>query len=219
MSGSLRIEDASSAQSEHASVTFMRGAVGTHIGLRYRANDEGELHHLHLAFHNDLMDDDSPQPGTFRVVSSVPLEDLTDVALIARLVAKRHVEGGLPYAFEAGASFDENGSLTLGKSLGLTCATFVLAIFDAAHVRLLDAATWKTRSAKRAEEDKKAQESLVNYLRRKDPAHSERVEAEIGCTRFRGEEVAAASGLAHRPVNFSTAEIAGAEVLRHLENS
>lgn len=114
------------------------------------------------------------------------------------------------------ARFDPDGTLQLGRSLGLTCATFVTLVFGHAGIHLLDMSTWDTdRSAERKREDEDAQRRLVAYLRRnpESAAHADLVERQVGCTRIRAEEVAAASGMTGHPIPFVRAEPEGRRVL------
>lgn len=119
----------------------------------------------------------------------------------------------LPYGLRFGtSSFDDSGRFVAGPNeTGLTCATFVIAIFEWAGVPLIDISTWQARA-----EDEQAQRALVEVLRGSrdaTPEHIVAVEREIGCIRVRPEEVAASSTLPERPLNFADAARIGAEVL------
>lgn len=115
------------------------------------------------------------------------------------------------------AAILSDGSVTLGESLGLTCATFLLALFDAAQVKLLALGSWDTdRTAERCDEDEAAQRQIVLHLRSHDPGHARLVEQDVGCTRVRAEEVAAASGMTERPADFARVEPEGRSVLSRL---
>ncbi|HSO00783.1 MAG TPA: hypothetical protein VLS89_20970 [Candidatus Nanopelagicales bacterium] len=217
MSGSVTLKPVSSAPIEDAVVTMMKGAVGAHVGLLYRADHEGTRRHLHLADHFSLRDDLTAPSDAFWVVPGLDEFALADVRASARLIARRHEDGRVPYAFrQADARFDETGTLRLNQSLGLTCSTFVRLVFARAGVELVDAETWDLgRSAERRREDEAAQSRLVSYLRRRPDAqqHAERVEQEIGCTRIRAEETAVASGMKGHPISFARAEPQGRHVL------
>ncbi len=117
----------------------------------------------------------------------------------------------MPYALRVEASrFEESGRLVLGAGeLGLTCAAFVLLIFRNAGVELLDCATWTQRSPERTAADEEAQRRLVVMLHRENSAHADAVAAEVGCLRFRPEEVAAASAHRPHPVDYARVEALG----------
>ncbi|MDP3273674.1 MAG: hypothetical protein Q8Q09_00660 [Deltaproteobacteria bacterium] len=203
---------------EQAAVTVMMGAVGAHVGLYYLADDDGTRRHIHLAFHYQLLDEVRPPPDAVWVSPKLRPDELSDVATAARLVARRHRDGRVPYALaKRDAQLTDEG-LALGTSVGLTCATFVLVLFERAHIALMDESTWESgRTEARIAQDQAAQRKLVDYLEKRDGAHAKKVAAEVGCTRFRGEEVAAASGLPDHPVPFAVAELAGKQVLTDLQ--
>ncbi len=217
MTQQVALRPSSVAPAEDAVVTVMKGAVGAHVGLHYRADHGGSRRHLHLAFHFLLKDESAPPAESHWVVPSLDELALADLRSSARLIARRHADGLVPYAFQkADATFERTGALTLNASRGLTCATFLSLVFQHAGISLLDEPTWDHgRSALRIEEDKAAQELLVSYLRRTPGAtdHAALVEREVGCARVRAEEVAAASGMTHHPVSFARAEPEGRRLL------
>lgn len=142
------------------------------------------------------------------------------VRSLATLVANRHADGHVPYALRAAnATFARSsGEIRLNESIGFTCSTFVLRLFSSTGITLIDEPTWETgRSEARIEEDTAAQKKLVEFLRDRDPAHAAAVEREIGCTRIRAEEVAAASASTKPPVTFSDVVEVGARLLASLE--
>ena len=206
-------------QAQRAAVTIMPGAVGAHIGVRYVADDDGALRHMHLAFHHAFEDSACAPDDALWVVPGLRDEELEDVATSARLVARRHHDGRIPYAFDKrGAHFSAEGALVLGGSAGLTCATFVLVLFEHANLHLVDEVTWDAgRSAARIDEDERAQGELVAFLEKRDAAQAKRVEGEVGCTRVRAEEVAGASGIPGHPISFARAEPAGRYLLARLQ--
>jgi hypothetical protein len=86
-----------------------------------------------------------------------------------------------------------------------------MAMFDWAGITLLDTTSWRDRPA-----DRVAQENLVDMLRRDrrvSRQHIEAVEREVGCFRYRSEEVAAGSASQVRPLTFDDAEAAGQRIL------
>jgi hypothetical protein len=203
-----------------AAVFLHTGPVGAHVGVLYRASDEGEQRLVHQAWHHDSRVDEIP---VYATESGLPLwwvppgldqDELADLRSHAALVARRLRDGEIPYAFDPkDASVRSDGFVSLGRSLGLTCATFVMKVFEFARVQLLRGETWTQRSPERRSEDEAAQRALVGYLHREAPEHAARIEREVGCIRIRAEEVAAASGFEQRPVPFADAEAAGRSLL------
>ena len=197
--------------------------VGAHVGLAF-ADDVG-VFVIDQAWHFqtrcqefDAFVESSPVP----VLWSRPGFDndsAEDLATIARLVARRLVDNQLPYALALrDAHMDEDGVIDLRASLGLSCSSFLVVMFRAARVPLLDLTTWEAqRTEARRSEDSAAQTRIVEFLRPRHREHAQRVEAEVGCTRIRAEEVAAGSTFEQRPVTLRDTE-ARARVLLTLLN-
>jgi len=164
-----------------------------HTGLIYKTDDE--LRMLHLAWHHRVRDEEASS------VHSVPLKlNIIQSGLVATacgIVAARFGRLGaeqLPYGLRHCASaFVGEGKLNIaGRTSGLTCATFVLAVLDYAGIELLDIATWPERL-----EDVQWQEQIIALLElgspRAEPEHVAAVRADMPCARVRPEEVAAAA--------------------------
>lgn len=218
MTDAVVLHPASMTPTEAAVVTVMEGAVGAHVGLCYRdARGEGTRRHLHLAWHLRLEHEQDPPPEAFWVEPRPEELELANLAAAAHLIAARQQDGRIPYAFKpADARFDADGMLKLNQSRGLTCATFIILMFEYVGIRLLERTTWEqNRSDERKREDAEAQRVLVEYLRSKPDSrsHADLVAGEVGSTRIRAEEVAAASGMAGRPIPFARAEPEGRRVL------
>jgi hypothetical protein len=104
--------------------------------------------------------------------------------------------------------FNKDGELIYAKGdLGLTCATFILAILEGAMgFPLIDQSTWQER-----EEDKDWQKHVLDYFKLKnyeeEGYYSQQLidffESNLGCFRFRPEEVGAASGNDTAPSDYS----------------
>ncbi len=200
----------------HSVLTVCKSPVGAHVGLWYRDDDVGERRHLHLAFHFQLKNDLAPSGDALWIEPRLDEQQLKDVRRFARTIAKKHEDGRIPYAFQKGGARFLDGALELSGSLGLTCATFVELVFQQAGVSLLDTVTWEDgRTAARRAEDEAAQRRLVDHLKGMRGAEKQAalVEQEVGCTRIRAEEVAAASGMTGHPVPFARAEPEGARIL------
>lgn len=209
---SLSFAACATAPSHEAAVALSRGGIGLHTGLVYR--DGAQARVLHLAWHHRLTDEaPTPESPWFAVRPALDELELIRVASFAKNIAAVRPE--VPYALRSrGATFDEQGRYVPGGDAGLTCASFVVTVFESARVPLLDRASWEQRSPERQQEDTAAQQRLVAYLRASAAAeHVAAVEREVGCARLRSEEVAAASGLSPHPVAFAQAAPAG-EALR-----
>jgi hypothetical protein len=189
-------------------VAITRGEIGLHVGIVFRASDQ-RCRILHLAWHYRLRNEEALDGWAF----VAPLLDPVELQVLAGFCALLGaVRPRIPYGLQFSASrFDDDGRFIPGPGeTGLTCTTFVMAIFEWAVMPLLVRESWKVR-----DEDIAAQRALVSMLRETkdaDDGHVIAVEAEVGCMRFRSEEAAAASAMPVRPVHFDEAELAGARV-------
>ena len=114
-------------------------------------------------------------------------------------VIKDKGQTDIPYGFSYNgmAQYDNNGSLHIDSTLGgLTCATYVLALFNTFGIKLIDIDNWPHRS-----EDKNWQQQIydtlvrfANYIRI-TKSHLQHLYHKIGCRRFKPEEVAVSSAL------------------------
>ena len=193
MSETFRLADAHPV--ERSAVGLTRGDIGLHAGVVFRASDQ-TCRVLHLAWHYRLRSEVVPDGWAF----VVPVVDPIDLQVLAGFCALvEAVRPAIPYGLQFTASrFDDDGRFIPGPGeSGLTCTTFVLAIFEWARLPLLIRESWRVR-----DEDVAAQRALVDMLRRTKDAseeHIRAVEAETGCMRFRSEEAAAASLDARAP--------------------
>ena len=186
---------------------------GFHVGVLQRTGGQ-PVRVVHLAFHHRLREEAASDKWGW-VEADVVDDKLRLVAAFARRVHRSHQNGKVPYALRlATTRLDRQGRLFLGTSeRGLTCATFVILVFREMGVELIDPDTWEQRSDERVAEDNAAQIALVEMLRRENPTHAAAVALEVGCLRFRPEEVAAASANPPRPVKFGRAEGLGRQVV------
>ena len=199
----------------HVAIALCPGSVGQHVGVFYRLEASDQPKVLHLAWHHTLI---SETPGSEWAFMPTDIDtDILEVLagfcdLVFSNVANK---GTVPYAFEFGDSgIDDAGAVFVGgSSVGLTCATFVLALFRHARVELLDVNSWRQRDA-----DIAAQQKLVRFLERAgvDRSHVAAVCKQVGCMRYRAEEVAVASVSGPRPVSFERAESMGRDFEMYL---
>jgi hypothetical protein len=199
----LRIDDPVKAKPMIAA--FLQPASPWHSGLLYTDSNE-QTWYLHLAFHYDLRQEEPTATGAW-VEPPIPALFAEQVAAMCDLVWSRHGENGLPYALRYDAAyFDQTGELRGGpEEHGLTCSTFILAVFASAQLRLVDLSSWKDR-----EDDRTAQERIVDFLkkRRAHASHIEAVSKQVGCIRVRPSE--AVGACAHPlPCAFEQAKEAG----------
>lgn len=190
-----------------------------HIGMLFRPSESEAPRHLHLAWHQSLNNDLPQGPGLW-IHPAVPERRLPQVASICRLVWRNN-SNGIPYGFSQpnDECFDsETARYLLGPTQhGLTCASFVLAVFHRAGLPLVNCATWPTGR----DEDIIWQEFIVKMMSHPNshatPEHIKAVKDDVGSTRYRPEEVAGAATILNPPpADFDTAANRGLEILEAL---
>lgn len=187
-------------------VATVRAHEDAHSGIFYFDQDD-EPKVLHLAFHHRLecTADWTSWMGAIWAEPPIPKERVDAIGALCDLIARMHTNKGLAYALRfVNSSFDtRTGALNLGPGCsGLTCSTFVMAVFKSGAVQLLQEEQWQLR-----EGDKGRQQSLVDMLARfgASTEHVDRVKGEIGCVRFRPTDVGGAAGGVALPVGFEEA--------------
>jgi len=203
-------------------IACSRSGDGCHTGLLIKLNGATKM--LHFAFDKDLRFDERHKYAKdiiwvdFEFFNdSNDFEDNNKQILIAlaHRVSKRNlnkIRYGISYN---GDYFDDQGNLFLQSgTVGLTCATFLLAFFKGCFaLDLLNYFEWPSR-----EGDKKMQERLLNILLAEnvDKEHLQRVESENIKARFLPEEVTAASASKDLPAGFEFCNSLGSEINRYL---
>ncbi len=205
------------AENQHIAVAIgFVDANQRHVGLLHHDSESNGVRLLHLAWHHRLAND-SPTHDYLRVDPVIHPRRQLQVAAICRKVLRANPTG-IPYAFSApNDCFDEaTGQFLLGPARhGLTCASFVLAVFHVAGLPLVDYGTWPLNRTG----DREWQEQIVAALRgRATPEHVEAVRGEIGSVRFRPEEVAGAATVSPVPVGFEIAADRGRMILERLRS-
>jgi hypothetical protein len=189
-----------------------------HVGLLHRDESNQEVAMLHLAFHCRLRND-QPEPTYAWVDPAVHSARARQVAAVCRKVWRSNGEQ-IPFAFSAPSDcFDgETGAFLLGPTrIGLTCASFVLAIFHAAGLPLVDYGTWPAAG----ERDVAWQLHAISMLREHGASeeHVRAVEAEVGAVRYRPEQVAGGAACDALPASFDDAERLAGEVMQVLSTN
>ena len=70
-------------------------------------------------------------------------ERLQLLAALCKLIVDNYASDGLPYGFSSGAHFSRQGMLEPPEGFtGLTCASFVLAIFESEALEIIDHSAW-----------------------------------------------------------------------------
>lgn len=191
-----------------------------HIGILL--NDHGVGMILHLAWHKDVRFE-RVDPTYFWIPTGLPSEDV--MAISEALVA---AAANQPSLSSVSYSPLYEGSYFLGNSLhyvrnepghGLTCATFVLAVFDSFGYNLIDANQWPVR-----DEDEQWRDNVIENLKQHPRTstpqemeeHIRAILTHPSAIRFRPEEVAASVAATKLPMGFMDAENEGMKILKQI---
>lgn len=203
-----------------AVVVIDNGHGGTHTGMAFLGED-GQRRFLHLAFHRHLVVGDVPAAGLFgrpqmpRVLANHLL------MLLDKVGAANSNAIAYAFGYDGTTRFEPtSGLIRLGSGqIGLSCATFVLALFDTVGAPLVDVTTWTTRDG-----DDATKATLIDLLRecerrgQIEAGHADRAAAEAShCARFRPEDVLAAATEAPpaRPPHAMSTIAVRSEAIRH----
>jgi hypothetical protein len=191
-----------------------------HVGVLFRdVREGGVVKMLDLQWHNTVVSKPAaPRHGYFWAEPSMDPARARALAGVCRKIARKYAAQprSIGYALRyVGQRFDTAGVFMSDGGLGLTCATFVMAVFASSGNDLLTWHDWKPR-----EEDRGWLQYVVTQLEehRAEPEHvaAVREQAERGCARFRPEEVAAAGIACELPIGFAYAERIGKRIVARL---
>ena len=213
------------AKTPHEQVQFAAVAIRAvsanqrHTGILHKERDAVAADLLHLAWHCDLQNHAADEAYLW-VQPSLPVPRLRQIAALCRKVWRSNGAGTIPFAFSPpNDCIDaQTGQFLFGPTrCGLTCATLVLAVFQAAGVPLVRYDEWPAGRPGDAD----WQRMVVENLRASGRAsfeHLAAMESEIGknAARFRLEEVAGAATIPDGPATFVRAVAASSTVLKAL---
>lgn len=188
-----------------------------HVGILHKEEDLNDVKLGHLAWHLQLKES-PPKDSYLWIDPPIPTPRARQVAARCRQILRANKKGGIPYAFSPpNDCFDEQtGSFLLGIArIGLTCATFVLAVFDAAGIRLADYNTWPQQRDGDAEWQKFIIEQLEGNNASAD--HIALIKNEVGAIRYRPEDAAGCAASDRLPCSFTVAGPLSLEILRQLQ--
>jgi len=187
-----------------------------HVGILYRYDESTDIRLLELAWHYDLRARSADESFLW-TEPIVELENAENVGRLCIVLARKysHAKHGIAYAlrYTGDYVFDGSGNVVAADDHGLTCATFVLAVLASRGIILLRLSDWQPR-----DEDYLWQKNIVDHLRNGqcDTCHITAIEEEVGCTRFRPEEVAAAGVATSLPIDFEYGANVGRMIIDRL---
>ncbi|HEY7089649.1 MAG TPA: hypothetical protein VH518_16240, partial [Tepidisphaeraceae bacterium] len=122
---------------------------GKHLGLLYRVRAGVPIHIAHLCWHHRLVNVPAdPTKILFWISLDLDQDQAEQVAAQCREVGRAGVGRFFPYANSSPRGFFLNERLEFiygAGSLGLTCASFVLAVFNFVGIDLVNYDSWPIR--------------------------------------------------------------------------
>jgi hypothetical protein len=181
-------------QIQNAAIAIMaHDARQRHVGLLFKDGLDEDVFLLHLKWNNQLAMSCPSEEYIWAEPPSIPQKRLRQLAAMCRLIWSAN-GSDIPFAFDyPNGCFDrETGKLLLdtnGSQIGLTCATFVLAVFQSVGLTIVDCDSWPRNRP----EDANWHQWIILNLKQTNASQAEldkvKKQAESGCARFRPEEV------------------------------
>jgi|GEM_PF-4747043 len=180
------------------------GFGGFHVGALVRSEDQ-ELFACHFAdhhnfqFHRALPDQKiawNPCP-----IAELRMGILRDMFIA---ISQHPSRDTIPYSFHSsGLRFSSEGEwLSTGEpGEGVTCASFLMAVFKSCSVPFLLESTWPPPTER--EEKLRKAHAVMHLAAVASPEHAQAAETAPFCARFKPEEVAVGVGLMHPPDGMS----------------
>lgn len=212
--------------SSYIAIAITGDSSQRHIGILFRKNKNNPPKLLHLAFHSRLKCDEAVEYANDYFWLQCPsFSDDEQLQLAVWFETIFAVNGNnIPYglAYSSSGHFGQNGKfIQTNGNRGLTCATFVMALFEDFGIPIIDINSWIPRDT-----DKDWQESIINYMQKdmnNNPhlyanTHINSQISNIGvAVRFRPEEVAASANVFEDElIIFQNAEPLGKDLLAQM---
>ena len=194
-----------------------------HVGILFRRDKINTPELLHLAFHMHLR---CEAPGESNIeyyllhCPNLSEDEQLQLAVWFKQVFLANNKN-IPYGIEYSSIryFSDDGTyLLLERNCGLTCSTFVLALFRDFAYELVDIDSWEKRS-----DDEEWQKNIIKSMKSQSERHSDLypatyIDAQVAkigiAVRFRPEEVAVSAHLCDgTPIKFDEAKREGENLL------
>lgn len=190
-----------------------------HVGLVYRAHNS-RIMLLHLGWHHKLYHEEWDGKYHWLELNGLDRELQETFADWAVMVADASPGTPIPYSviFRPGRNFDQDGHfINLNDGSGLTCATFLLALFSDFDLPLVDISDWPASRKGDFTWLRKILKLLRKYEVRRNRMPKwewlEQFRNRHQLKRFRPEEVFVTAALFFgEPLKFSVVESAGSKV-------
>jgi hypothetical protein len=182
---------------------------GQHIGILYRVSENDPTRLLHLGWHKKLRSSRVTSDYVCWVRPGIGSDRGDAVAALCRRIWKQNRKRQLTYGLSCPNQFFDTGGnqLKVPAKVGLTCASFVLAVFETAGLPLVRYETWPVANTADIRWQKAVHKAL-EADQRVDRAHTRAFAREIGNMRYRPLHVAAASASDEIPTtHFSASKL------------
>lgn len=185
-----------------------------HVAILHQ--DQGEVYRLDLAWHFHLRNDVFGSSRYLWIDAPIPNVRKRQLAAKCRQIWRANRHNRIPFGFgQPTDCFDETThEYLIGPSKhGLTCASFVLAVFHSAGIVLIKYDSWPVDRGG----DREWQDAIIAELEQQgaQPEHIQALRNDVGCARFRPEEVAGAA-TQQPPCEFAAAERVSRDLLTAL---
>lgn len=187
------IEKSGTIKSDHSAVGFYYDRCQIfHIGLLFIKSQNDQAKFLHLAPHRSLRTEYIEKGFWIRL--GLTNRQIRQLAGFCALISENTPKDSVPFDIYYDANrmyFDDNGNYLHSEQYeGLTCATFIMAIFERLAFRLLLTENWKSDT-----EDAIWHRRIIETMREsaKEEAHFEAMANNIGCARYRPADIVIAS--------------------------
>ncbi len=190
-----------------------------HVGIVFNWREQAYLYHqaLHLITLGGRFDDEVKRIGGATKVVKLTFALARQKAVAGFFDSMMRKGRPYPYAlkYDKHARIHPELGTLITEGVGLSCVTFVLAMFQSNQLTLINAATWPPARP----DDLEEQEALLKLLDKSsaNDAHKELVRKEKGCVRVRPNELGAVGYFARIPVVFTQAEPASIDLLAKIQ--
>ncbi len=183
--------------SGRVAIVVQPGRFGCHIGLAFHGR-EHKLALLHLGWHRDIREEPFPRPAGLQIAAECAMPRLCSMQVTAILRCIASNNPAIEYGFNIATRhvFDRRGRFLRSKARGgLTCATFVIEVFRAVSLRIVDENTWPADGANTA-----WMQAVAQLLQQKESmAYAKRAMRDFDGRRLKPEEVAYAAAICGTP--------------------
>lgn len=187
------IEKSGSIKSDLSAVGFYyNGSQIFHLGLLFLEGPKEDAKFLHLARHHSLRTEIIAHGFWIRL--GLTERQIRQLAGMCAMISEHNSANAVPFSIYYDSNrqyFDAEGNyLSSGLGEGLTCATFVMAIFETLGIPLLYTDVWPVEA-----EDKVWHVTIIQQMRGGSPhqAHFDAVSSNIGCARYRPADIVISS--------------------------